>query len=470
MKTLLRLLGVVAASTTIIIILTGAASAQTRGVVGTWGGAIEVVGTQLTISVTFAMAESLTATIDIPQQGARDIPLVQVAATADSVRFAIQAGPGLAEFAGVQVGDSIGGSFTQSGVEGSFWMRRQVVDEEIEALPYYVDEVEFSNGSVTLAGTFTVPRDGGPYPAVVLVSGSGPQNREGDVFGFEMFKALADHLTRNGIAVLRYDDRGLGGSSGNLFESTTEDFAYDALAGVRLLTLRRDIDPTKIGIVGHSEGGTVAPIAAARSSGVAFIVLLAGTGVTGEELLVEQAELILRASGASDDELRDQRELQRRILRVAREDEGWEDVAEELMRLGRVQLGRLSEEARAAIPDPDTYLATQARASMENMRSRWFRFFMQYDPVPTLRTVDVPVLAMFGELDLQVAPHQNAGPIESALHEGGNEDVTVVTVPGANHLFQAAETGVPAEYARLEPEFIPGFLDAVTEWILAQTR
>lgn len=437
---------------------------------GRWRGAILVLGAKLDIAVVFTDADmGLSATIDIPQQGAMGLALTSVSYESPRVHFELSAGPGLAVFDGELKGDSIAGSFTQAGVEGTFWLERgepvaEVVEPE-EPLPYLEEEVRFTSGDVTLAGTLTLPEGDGAFPAVVLLTGSGPQNRDEELFGFKPFRIIADHLTREGIAVLRYDDRGVGGSSGSVREATSDDFAGDALQAVAFLRERPEIDSRAIGLLGHSEGAIVAALAAARSADVAFIVLLAGTAVSGEEILLAQAELIARAGGATEEQIAQNAALQRRIFEAVRNDTGWDEVEREIARQVRASVDRLPEEQRRQIANVDTLVATTVRGELDRVRTRWFKFFLDYDPAEALRRIRVPLLAIFAENDLQVPPALNREPLERALQAAGNADYTIEMIPGANHLFQMSETGSPAEYATLGKKFAPGLLETITGWI-----
>jgi pimeloyl-ACP methyl ester carboxylesterase len=441
-------------------------------VIGRWDGVISIMGNNLGISVIFEMAaEGLAARIDIPQQGAQGLSLVNVRYDDPTVHFELPAPQGTAVLEGDKTDDSIAGSFTQAGLAGTFTIERsgapieEPADEE-RPPPYGEEEVTFSNGEVTLAGTLTIPRSEAPFPAVIMITGSGPQNRDEELFGFKPFRMIADHFTRHGIAVLRYDDRGVGGSTGNVAESTSEDFAADVLEAVVYLQTRDEIDVGRIGLVGHSEGGIVAPMAATRSDGVAFIVLMAGTAVTGEEILFAQGEAILKANGATDVQLQTQRETQRRMFEVVRTGEGMEELEADVRAQVREGIDSLSPDERAAITDVDAVVDAQVNGQLDAIRSRWFQFFLDYDPNTDLEQVDVPVLALFGELDLQVPPEVNRGPMEQALERSGNPDVTFHTFPKANHLFLTAETGSPNEYPAMEKVFVPGFMEMMTGWIL----
>jgi pimeloyl-ACP methyl ester carboxylesterase len=454
---------------------TSAGQGQDNGLTGQWDGAIVVLGSELPINLHFTDGDTLTATIDIPAQGAMGLPLRNVSREDRRVHFELMGGPGLAVFDGLVDGDSIAGTFEQSGVSGTFGLRRATEaaanpSTDDDPAPYRAEEVTFTSGDITLAGTLTLPEGAGPHPAVVLITGSGPQNRDEEVFGMRPFRLLADHLTRAGIAVLRYDDRGVGGSTGNVQLATTADFADDALAGVDLLAGRPDIDAAHIGLMGHSEGWIVAPIAANRSTDVAFIVLLAGTAVTGAEILVAQGKAILEANGASPEQLAEQERIQQMTFAALRADTGWDNLRAEIERQIRRSIEELPSEQRGAVTDIETMMRTRADQQMIVVRTPWFRYFVDYDPATTLRQVRVPVLAVFGELDLQVPPAVTLEPMRAALEAAPTDDVTIEVVAGANHMFQAATTGSPGEYATLPKEFTPGFAALVSDWILQRTH
>lgn len=439
---------------------------------GRWDGAILVLGTELGISVAFTtVRDTLGATMDIPQQGAKDFPLVQVRWEAPRVHFELQGGPGLATFDGTLAGDSITGTFAQAGVTGTFRLRRAADSAgpapgpDAPPPPYREEEVTFTSGDVTLAGTLTLPEGPGRHPAVVLITGSGPQNRDEEIVGFRPFRLLADHLTRHGIAVLRYDDRGVGGSTGAVQHATSSDFAGDVLAAVALLRNRAEVRGDAIGLIGHSEGAIVGPLAATRSEDVAFLVLLAGTAVPGEAVLLEQLARIMRAGGAADSEVVRQQALQRRVFAAVRSDTGWERLRGDIEAEIRRGVERLPPEQRAAVADMDELVRSRTAQQIAGVRTPWFRAFLDYDPAEALARVAVPVLALFGERDLQVPPEQNVEPMRRALAEAGNRAVTIEIVPGVNHLFQRAETGSPSEYATLEKAFAPGVLERIAAWI-----
>jgi pimeloyl-ACP methyl ester carboxylesterase len=300
-----------------------------------------------------------------------------------------------------------------------------------------------------------------------MVTGSGAQNRDEEILGFKPFRIIADYLTRRGVAVYRYDDRGVGGSTGNTGLSTTSDFADDALAAISALSEHAELDASQIGLIGHSEGGVVAPLAAQRSESVAFVVLIAPTSVPGSEVIYEQGAEIARVAGQSEEDIAAGLAVQRRLFEAVANGDDLNAFRTELEQMIRDQISTASDDELAVIDDIDQFVASQVNQQIAQVTSPWFRFFLTYDPATALRQTRVPVLALFGELDLQVTPKQNRGPLAEAL--GGNPDVTIETFPGANHLFQSASTGSPTEYASLAKEFVPGFLDLIGDWIVERT-
>jgi uncharacterized protein len=334
--------------------------------------------------------------------------------------------------------------------------------------PYLEEEVIYENreAGIKLAGTLTLPSEQDSFPAVLLITGSGPQDRNEAIAGHRPFLVLADYLTRQGIAVLRVDDRGVGRSTGDFSPATSEDFASDVLAGIEYLKTRREINPKKIGLIGHSEGGIIAPMVAVKSPDVAFIVLMAGAGLTGEEILYLQTGLISKEMGISEKDITKNLQLNNKIFSVFKEEEDNKIAEEKIRQIFMTYWEDLSEEEKSRIGNPEGYL----KARLQSLFSPWFRFFLTYDPQPTLSKVKCPVLAINGEKDLQVPPKENLSAIKEALKTGGNKDYTVIEIPNLNHLFQTAQTGVPAEYAKIEETISPEVLKIIGDWILEQTR
>jgi len=438
---------------------------------GLWEGMVEVAGQGLVTRVNFKTdAGQLKGTVDFPQQNAVSLPLEKVSHEGTRIHFEVLAAPRTAVFDGeLKDADNIAGDFEQSGYKGTFKLERQKAKTE-EAPPYTSEEVTFKNGDITLAGTLTLPAGAGSHPAVVLISGSGAQNRDEEIFGFPIFRTLADHLSRQGIAVLRYDDRGLGGSTAGSDEDTSETYAGDVAAAVQYLKGRSEIDPRKIGLLGHSEGGIIAPMVATRSSDVAFIILMSAPGLPGRQILEEQTRLILKAAGSTDEQIEKQASLQKRAIDAALTGQGWDEVKAEMRAEYEAALAAMTESQRKTIPDQKKWVEDNVQAQADAMERPWMKYFLTYDPAPTLEKVSVPVLALFGGLDTQVAAEPNRAAVTAALERGGNKDYTVKVFPDANHLYQSARTGSPGEYASLKAEFTAGFLETISDWILEHTK
>ncbi len=338
---------------------------------------------------------------------------------------------------------------------------------------YCEEEVVFRNDqdAVRLVGTLSLPLAKGPFPAVVLSTGSGPQDRNETEYGHRPFQVLADHLTRLGIAVLRVDDRGVGKSSGNFSEATSADFAADALAGVKYLKRRKEIDQGKIGLLGHSEGGLVAAMAAAQSRDVAFVVMMAGPGLKGDEVVLGPGG-IEREGWISEELIGQNRAAQERIIDVIKQAQD-PVVAETRIRKEGEIFRDLAARIRAEAPESKRQTAEAVAAAIEGQTrlflSPWFRFYLLYDPQTALRKVSCPVLAVYGEKDTQLPAKENLAVVRNALTAGGNRDHTVLLLPNLNHLFQTAETGAISEYRQIGETMSPLALDTVSDWILKHT-
>ena len=432
---------------------------------GLWTGTFDVL--TLTFLVEFEMSESgLAATIDSSDLEIVSLALSNVSYESGVVHFELESNFGLAVWEGELRKGSISGKFEQGGFSDIFRMRRTEADPAGEPPPYLEEEVAFTNGDVTLTGTLTRPTSGAPHPAVVLISGSGPQDRDGQIFGFRMFEVIADHLTRGGIAVLRYDDRGVGGSGGVSIEATLQDRAGDVLAAVELLKGGEGVEPRQIGLLGHSEGAVAALIASSLSKDVAFVVMMGGPTVPLRDILLAQLELVMRAEGADEEEIQEALDSQARVIAAARTGRDWDEVEAIITQQLLDGLKELSEAQRDTITDVDAYVTAGLESQLAVLRSPWYRSFLDFDPGPDLRKTRVPLLAIYGELDAQVPAEMSSSAITLALTSAGNADFTVVTLPGANHLFQSAVTGSPSEYAAQDKDFVPGFLGMVTDWLL----
>lgn len=440
---------------------------------GEWEGVNFIAGAELEIIVQFASNDDfLTANIRIPQQGA-NLPLSNVTYRSGRVHFELESPLGTAVWDGELLDTRIHGEFHQAGLSGTFQLTRAEMagsaDDTVD-LPYQEEEVIFRNGEITLAGTLTMPPGDGPHLAAVMISGSGPQNRDEEIFGFKIFRVIADYLTRQGIAVLRYDDRGVGGSTGDIQQANLEDFAGDVQAAVDLLKLHPETSASQVGLIGHSEGAIVAPLLAAKSEDVAFVVLIAGSGVPGDVILRTQLKLIFEAGGATEEEIAEALDLQTKTLEAVRTGEGWEELEAEARRRILESVAELPESQRAAISDVNAYVESVAAQEMEALRSPWLKSFVEHDPSDSIKQLTVPILALFGELDVQVPARLNEMAMAEAVAVSGNSNFSSRAFPEANHLFQRAVTGSPDEYPTLKREFVPGFLEAIGRWILERAE
>jgi pimeloyl-ACP methyl ester carboxylesterase len=371
-------------------------------------------------------------------------------------------------------GTTLSGTWKQSGAALPLVLTKgAAIDAHAEAkkrpqtpigpFPYDAEDVTFRNETdgIDLAGTLTLPRGPGPFPAVVLVTGSGPQDRDETLFDHKPFAVIADRLSRAGIAVLRYDDRGVGGSGGNPETATTADLARDALAASLHLAADPRIDPARIGIVGHSEGAAIAALVANERRETACLVLLAGAGVDGEQVLLSQGALVLRAEGLADPErLERQRTMQTILMEAVKAAPPDADPAPIIAAVAK----RLEAALGGAVLDGQD-VKELAAGGVLRLSSRWFRHFLVSDPAADLEKVGCPVLALFGGKDVQVDPALNRPPVEKALRTAGNPDSAVETFPDCNHLFQTCKTGAISEYDALEETLAPAVLDAVATWL-----
>jgi pimeloyl-ACP methyl ester carboxylesterase len=335
------------------------------------------------------------------------------------------------------------------------------------ARPCAAEDLTWSSGGVTLSGTLTLPTEPhkAPFRAIVLISGSGAQNRDSEVFGFKLFAVLADHLTRHGVAVLRYDDRGVGGSTGRLATSTLRDLAGDVVAAVTLLAKRADIDARRLGVLGHSQGAHVAALAAAASPDISFLVLAAPPARPGSDILRRQQTDSALALGATAEQAALVQAAFAKVLEAIRTNASQPVLEAALRQHISAQLEARSPGASALLGDKQALVEQFLPRALAQLRAPAMRELIDFDPVPAFRELNRPILAIFGGKDVQVPPDEHRPAFEAAFSDPGRLRPTVLTYPDANHLFQAATTGRPDEYASLPREFVPGLLDAVTRWV-----
>lgn len=437
---------------------------------GQWKGVLHVQNIELHLVFHISNTDDLyTATMDSPDQGAYSIPVSKVEFVPPKLSLEIT-GMGIVYEGNVLSEKEIEGTFTQMGK--SFPLNLEKSDGKKEALlrpqepkapfPYYTEEVTFNNekDGFELAGTLTLPKQSGIFPAVILISGSGQQNRDEELFGHKPFLVLADHLTKKGIAVLRFDDRGTGSSKGNYSGSNTKDFAVDVEFALKYLKTRKEIDKTHIGLIGHSEGGMIAPMVAVYTGDVFFMVLMAGTAIPGDELLLIQQRLIAQAYGTSEAELEKAHEINEGAYNIIKSGNDNEELKKELSAYFEQKYAE-NEDTEMSKENADKLI----KAGVKQLTSPWMSFFIKYDPAPMLTKVDCPVLAINGSKDLQVTAGKNLGAIKKALHQGGNTNVTVKEFPNLNHLFQNCEKGTPLEYGKIEETIAPIVLNEISNWI-----
>ena len=453
----------------------GPAAVNPADLEGRWEGVNSIPGLgEMSFVVTLAVSDGgLRGTIDIPAQGAFGLELSSVVLESGFLRIELETPVGLAVWEGEAGERGVEGVFTQAGLEGTF--RLQPSGDEATSPAgdggdprFRREEVVFSNGPIVLTGELTFPEGAGPHPGVVLISGSGPQDRASNLFGFRIFAALADHLAEVGVASLRFDDRGVRGSTGDTLQATVQDRAGDVEAAVGVLLSREDIDGGSIGLIGHSEGGLVAPMVANRTESISFLVLLAAPALPGGNLLLVQVRTILEMDGTAEEEIEQALAQQRLVHLAATTRQGWNEVEASLHASAREQLEALPQEAREAISDEQAYVNAIVTQQLASARSPWFRSLVDYDPRPAVVALDVPVLALYGGLDIQVSAHINSAAFLEAAAESNIPDHTLVTIPAANHSFQEALTGHVTEFAQLKPEFAPDFLETLLTWLAEQ--
>lgn len=453
------------------LVLSGQNNVAIKSVTGSWMGKINAGALPLRIVFNLSIVEpdSLVATLDSPDQGVKNIKIGPVNYEANRLRIA--APLLLGEYNGIFTNDTlIEGIWKQAGRElplnltklkTLFLLNRP--QEPKPPFPYKSEDITFHNSksNINLAGTLTTPQGNGPFPAVVLITGSGTQNRDEELLGHKPFLVIADHLTRNGIAVLRYDDRGAGKSQGKPATATTADNATDAEAAIAFLKEHPSINHEMTGLAGHSEGGLIAPIVASGSPGIAFLISLAGPGVPCEELLHQQNIDISLASGTDKKAAELGVAINRKLFAILKKEPDDNKAIEKMTAAYRKILVK-----EKTPPDKLEQAMDQFKASAPSVTSPWFRYFITIEPAKYWKNVKCPVLALNGEKDLQVAADVNLPAIEKAVRSGGNNFVKTIRLADLNHLFQHSKTGLPAEYGEIEETFSPEALQIMTEWIL----
>ncbi len=456
----------------VIMLISFSLFAQENNLNGSWSGKLKLPnGLQLTVVFNIKNTNGkYSATLDSPDQGAKGIPCGEVKVFSDSISIDVPAIVG--SFTGKinEYEKIISGIWTQAG--NSFELNLQYSKEFVgpnrpqepkPPFPYNSEDVKFFNekDSITLSGTFTYLQESGKYPAVVLITGSGAQNRDEEIFNHKPFLVISDFLTKSGFAVLRFDDRGVGESEGNHSVATTYDFAEDVRSAVKYLKTKNEVDKNKIGLIGHSEGAMIASIVASESDDISFIILMAGPGVTGDSLLYLQTELIYRAEGYSYEKIQEILSETREVYSILKSDADEAEIKEILRKLYQQKFEKMSDDEKKQLGDLATYTELELRIAT----SPWFREFLKFDPIPILEKVKCPVLAIIGEKDLQVPSKENLPAIEEALKRGGNRNFVIKELTNLNHLFQTSKYGTIGEYGIIEETISPLALETMVNWL-----
>ncbi|PJA98262.1 MAG: alpha/beta hydrolase [Ignavibacteriales bacterium CG_4_9_14_3_um_filter_30_11] len=459
----------------LVLIFSTITNAQRNFLRGTWSGKLNLGATELRVVFNITREKGkFKATMDSPDQGAKDIPVDEIIIEGKNATFKVNIAKAM--FVGEFNDDNT--QITGKWIQGSNTIPLTLTKTEKKIVlkrpqepkppyPYLVEDVTFRNNkdNIKFAGTLTLPKGNGPFRTAILITGSGPQNRDEELLGHKPFWIIADYLTRNGVAVLRYDDRGTGKSEGDFPKATSLDFAVDAMAAVEYLKTRKEIDVNKIGLIGHSEGGLIAPIVATKNNSVAYIVLLAGTGLPGSEIITLQSELISRANGETEENIKLGKDFNIKVFNEINSSTDDVDLKEKLDKMFNDFYDGLSEKEQKKLGSKETFTAKEI-----NLLSPWFRYFLKYDPRPTLEKVKCPVLAINGSKDLQVPSKENLREIENALKKGGNKNYQIIELSELNHLFQTAVTGLPMEYSKITETFSHTALKTIIDWIKSEVK
>lgn len=465
----------------IIISICFANFIQSQDITGQWQGTLDVQGQSLAIVFNVEEeGEGFTSTMDSPDQGAKGIPT-------SSTKFEDQKLAITVDMLGVNFeadlsedGSQLDGTFNQGPLSLPLVMTKTKVEEKKKDLrpqdpvdfPYEREDVKFHNqkDDIDLAGTLTYPSNVNFDKIVILISGSGPQNRDEELapFNHRPFLVLSDYLTRQGIGVLRFDDRGVHESEGTQEGATSMDFAGDVESAVSFIKSRKDLKDKKVGLVGHSEGGIIASIVASRNQDIDFITLLAGPGTTSDQLLLDQGQLIGKAEGAPQEILDANYKITKKVYNhILENDElNKDDLKIEVTKIFHDNLNIFPKDMLEAIGDKDAFVQGHVNAVMND----WFLYFLKCNPADYLAKVSCPVLAINGALDLQVPADDNLEAIEKALKQGGNKNVTIKKFENQNHLFQNAKTGALSEYKEIEETMNETTMQYVSEWITNSTK
>ena len=426
---------------------------------GYWKGKIDLEGLNLEMAFDIKVVEGgFAATLDVPAQSAFDIPVDETSFTDGRLQMTMSALG--ASYSGTLKDGTIEGGFSQHGMNFQLNLVKAEKKEQQKTRPqdpqqpydYHIEEVRFANHKEgnTLVGTLTIPKGEGPFPALVLVSGSGQQNRDEELMNHRPFWVIADYCALHGIAVLRYDDRGIGSSTGEVMNATSLDFSYDAEAAFDYLRNRKEINASQVGILGHSEGGIINFMVAARRPEVAFLVSLAGPAVKGVEVLKEQQKAILRAQGMTEEMIQFSANANAKMFDIIEASNDREEADSLLRQL--VKGWGYNEE--------------QTEQTLNQLTSPWMYYFLKYDPTEAIVKTQCPALLLNGSKDVQVIASQNLPAYEKIIAEHGKTNLTLRELPDLNHLFQHCETGSPNEYITIDETISPEVLEMIVSFVI----
>jgi len=454
----------------IILFFTTAIYSQSH-FTGFWKGQINIANKNISFQIKISYKGKYQGKLSIPEQNAFDLQMAKLKIDSNKISFDILSSPQTASFSSDLVSkDSIQGTFSQLGMKGTFFLKRAKPDVNETALDslennFISKEVVFYNGKIKFAGTLTLPDTIGKFPAVVLLTGSGQQNRDENIFGFKIFKIIAAHLTEDGYAVLRFDDRGIGGSTTGETTATTAEYADDGLSAIQFLKTQKNIIKDKIGLLGHSEGGLASVIAGSASEDVAFIILMAGPSVSGGDLILYQLKTILKAQNISEKIIAKKLRLEKELIAAIKRGEDLQKYKTDLYKSALDDIKLLPPEKRNKIKNDSAYAENQATAQLQALNNPWLKFFITFNPTSAIEELNCPVLILFGGKDMQVPIELNKKPFELAFKNGGDNDYKIIVFPNANHLFQKAGSGMPDEYKTLDKKFVSGFIPAIVKWL-----
>jgi pimeloyl-ACP methyl ester carboxylesterase len=446
------------------------------GIIGIWEGKMNP-GVELRMIFHFYKDEKnqVAATMDCPDQGIKDVKASSFKIENDSVH--LEFSQFHVTYSGKFIGDTIiSGSFEQgTPLPLTFRKIKTIIEKKrpqtpVPPFPYITEDLLYQNAdkSISYGATITIPQGKGPFPAVLLLTGSGQQNRDEEILGHKPFAVIADHLTRNGFIVLRVDDRGMGKTKGDVMSATTLDFAKDAAASLEYLKGRKEVDQSRIGLIGHSEGGMIAQILGAERNDLSFIIMLAGPGENNSKLMEDQNRAILTKAGLSEEYINSYLSLYRKFLStILTSDQS--SISNNLTKVVDDWIAATPNnivKATTGIIDETTKMRfiNQFRSQVDRP---WFKYFLSYDPAVNLKKIRARFLALNGASDIQVISKVNLAAIEQALKQGQTASYEIKELPGLNHLFQECKSCTVAEYGQLEQTISPVVLQIITEWMKA---